>query len=69
MKKILLKQALIISKSNLAILQDERLHEVKGGRGLQLEKVKTKGPKCSCISLTCNTSPEQAIQSNQIKSY
>lgn len=62
-----MKQALIISKSNLAILQKERLHEVKGGRGLQLEKVKTKGPKCSCISYTCKTSLTQAIQSNQIK--
>jgi len=54
MKKINLKHGLGISKSKIAALQDEHLQQVKGGNNAQLT-ARTKGPKCSCDSNSCNT--------------
>mgnify|MGYP001209189474 CR=1 FL=1 len=69
MNKINLKKGLNISKSKITTLQDEHLQQVKGGRGLQMARVSTKGPKCSCESYSCNSGPQQAIKSSQVKNF
>lgn len=55
MSKIILKRGLGISKEKLTVLQEENMRQVKGGRGVMLSGAKTKGPKCSCTSYSCNT--------------
>lgn len=56
MKKINVKGGLSISKSKITTLQNDYLQQIKGGRGLQLARARTKGPSCSCDSHSCNTS-------------
>lgn len=67
MNKINLKEGLNISKSKITTLQDEHLQQVKGGRGLQMARVSTKGPKCSCDSYSCNSGQQQAIKTIQVR--
>lgn len=67
MKKINLKQRLNISKEKITTLQDENMQQVKGGRGVLMARVSTKGANCSCTSHSCNTNVKTAQSSFQTK--